>query len=225
MQNDYNKEYYKENREELLEQTKEYINRNKDIVSERRSKHLQDLKIRSLTAIGGCKCAICGNNNIEQLTIDHIDCSGHEDKKRGLQTHRLHRAIVKGKLSEDHIKNLRCLCFNHNCSRTRGYLDLEWKDQTPNQRHQAKLWREAFVFFGPCHCGESELKFLTISHIHNDGAERRRKGEGSAKELLVSFRKLGWPESLKENYCIECFNHNCSRGNKDATSTYPSDSS
>jgi serine/threonine protein phosphatase PrpC len=223
-QNAYNKMYYEENREDLIKYGQEYVSKNKEKTDEYQRWYAKDLKIRTLNAIGGCRCVICGDEDLTHLTIDHIDSTGHIDKKNGLSSKRLRQAIVKGRLPKDRLNNLRCLCFNHNCSTQRGYLDLEWKDQTASQRHQAKLWREAFAFFGPCHCGESNLKFLTISHIHNDGAERRKKGEGSARDLLVSFRKQGWPESLKEDYCIECFNHNCSRGDKIATPTSPSNS-
>jgi hypothetical protein len=93
------------------------------------------------------------------------------------------------------------------------YLNLPLMEQSKDQKFRTKLHKEAFSFFGPCKtCGNNNLIYLTISHIHNDGAERRRNGEerGGAK-LLQKFRNLGWPESLKEDFCLECFNCNCSR--------------
>jgi hypothetical protein len=49
------------------------------------------------------------------------------------------------------------------------------------------------------------------SYIKN--TERRRNGEGRGIRLLVDFRRQGWPESLKEDFCLECFNCNCGRAN------------
>lgn len=86
------------------------------------------------------------------------------------------------------------------------------KNRTYIQNYNIKIWEEAFLFFGPCRfCGQKDLQFLSISHIRNDGAEKRRNGETTGVGLLKKFRKMGWPESLKEDYCLECFNCNCSK--------------
>jgi len=223
-QNNYNKEYYEKNREKLIKHGQEYVSRNKEKTDKYQKWYNMDLKIRALNAIGGCRCAICGDSDLTHLTIDHIDSTGHIDKKNGLYSTKLSQAIVKGRLTEDQLNNLRCLCFNHNCSRERGYLDLQESEMSRDQKYKAKLWKRALDFFGPCHCGESELKFLTISHVHNDGAERRRNGEGTSARILKKFNKMGWPEFLKEDYCIECYNHNCSRGDKSITLISPSNS-
>jgi len=224
-QNAYNKMYYEDNREELIKYGQEYVSKNQEKTDEYQRWYAKDLKIRALNVIGGCKCETCGDSDLTHLTVDHIDSTGHIDKKNGLFSTRLSQAIVKGRLTKDQLNNLRCLCFNHNCSRERGYLDLQESEMSRDQKYKARLWKRALDFFGPCHCGESELKFLTISHVHNDGAEKRRNGEGTSGRILKKFNKMGWPESLKEDYCIECYNHNCSRGDKAATSISPSDSS
>jgi len=218
-QNAYNKVYYGDNREKLIKSQQEYVKKNIKKINKRTKAYNENIKIQAFNILGGCECAECGDINLDHLTIDHIDSSGFIDKKKGLYSKNLRRAIVNGKLPPEKISNLRVLCFNHNCSRTRGYLDLTWEEQKPFQRYLAKLWKEALNFFGPCSCGISELKFLTVSHIHNDGAERRKNGEGASKDILVSFRKQGWPESLKENYRLECYNCNCSRGNHKVTSS------
>lgn len=165
-------------------------------------------KIKAFEMIGGCACSICGCTELSKLTIDHIDNSGCVERKSGL---RAIRAITTNKLSKEQLENLRVLCWNHNFARCREYLDLPYKQQTYGQRYATKLWKEAFKFFGPCSCGESDLKFLTISHIHNDGAKRRKEGEEVGIALLIKFRNRGWPKSLKEDFCLECANCNCSR--------------
>lgn len=238
--------YYEENKENVKINTREYAEKNKDAIRIKsklyRNKHAKDIKqnkisyynknrneinkkcreynlkikIGAFNVLGGCECEICGDKNIKHLTIDHINENGNLERKKGLSGSKLNNAIIKGELSEEQLSNLRVLCFNHNCSRSRGYLDPSMENLiNKRKRYSKKLWAEAFNFFGPCPCGVSELKFLTISHVHNDGAERRKNGEKDSSNLLAEFRKLGWPESLKEDYCLECFNCNCSRGNRE----------
>jgi len=160
--------------------------------------------------LGGCKCFSCGDEILEHLTIDHIDNTGCVDRKIGLSGNGLYLAIVKGRYHQDKISNLRVSCWNHNLGRRREYLDLPMEGQVVKQKHKIKLWKEAFEFFGSCHCGISDLKFLSISHINNDGADRRRNGEPTGPALLSRFHQAGWPESLKDEFCLECFNCNCS---------------
>lgn len=208
------KAYYKKNKHRVDLKCKRYNKLNKEKILKRKKAYDDNKKIECFTIIGNgnLECEVCKENKLSLLTIDHIDETGNEDKKIGFIGKRLYYGVLNGSYPGD-LSNLRILCFNHNCSRNRKYLDLSWKEQTRSQRHQAKLWKEAFNFFGPCKtCGESNIKFLTISHIHNDGAERARRGEprGGVK-LLMIFRKQGWPQSLKSDFCLECFNCNCSR--------------
>jgi hypothetical protein len=206
------KEYYKENKDWITPRNKEYRDLHKDEAREYQKKYNLSLKIEALKLIGGCKCVICGDEDISHLTIDHVDGKGGYYRKiDGRSSGRLHQAIIREKLTEVELKNLQVLCWNHNSSRTREYLDLPFEKQTRSQRGRSKIWKEAFKFFGPCDCGISDLKFLTISHVHNDGAERRRNGESMGQALLIKFRKMGWPESLKEDFCLECWCCNCGR--------------
>jgi len=205
------KKYYKENKEHNKEYGKRYYNENKDKIKEHHKKYREENKIQVLEILGGCKCSLCNVTNPDYLTVDHIDETGYIDKKKGYSGHSLRLAVTNDTYPKDKLSNLRVLCWNHNLARRREYLDLPWELQTKNQRYSAKLWKEAFEFFGGCPCGITELKFLTISHIHNDGAERRRNGERNSTALLSNFRQQGWPESLKEDYRLECANCNCSR--------------
>ena len=56
-------------------------------------------------------------------------------------------------------------------------------------------------------CGEKEIKFLTIDHINNDGAEELKK-YGSRRKLYHYLRKMNYPKG----YQILCYNCNCSKG-------------
>jgi hypothetical protein len=236
---DKRKEYREKNKEKLKEYKKEYYQKNKDLGKQKeyreknrerikvwrnnsknehnakRREKRKERKINVFNMLGGCKCVMCEENRVNRLTIDHINKDGFLDRKRGFRGSSMYDAIATGKITQEELKNLRVLCWNHNDGERRSYYDKQKEDQTAMQRVGHKLYKEAFLFFGPCSCGQKDLKFLTISHIHNDGAECRRNGEKTGVQLLMQFRALVWPESLKEKYCLECFNCNCSRGNRD----------
>lgn len=78
-----------------------------------------------------------------------------------------------------------------------------------------RLWEEAYRFFGPCECcGEHRREFLTIDHRNGGGNEKRRNGEPSGPKLLTKFRQMGWPQDLKKEYRLLCFNCNNSYGHQ-----------
>jgi hypothetical protein len=200
------KNYYQNNRSRELEKSKEYYKNNRKIKEENR--------VIAFNILGGCKCTMCEESRINRLTIDHIDEMGFLDRERDLKGWRMTNAIAAGNLTQNELKNLRVLCWNHNLGRNRKYVDLSHEERTSDQKYKVKIYEEAFNFFGPCSCGQSNIKFLSISHIHNNGAERRREGEKTAAALLSKFRIQGWPQSLKEDFRLECFNCNCSCGNQ-----------
>jgi len=194
------KKYRENNKEQIRRNNKKYAESHKEILKiKNRDKYIKnfcviskkgkiarlELKKRAINELGG-KCEICGEARTEFLTIDHIDLSGGSDRKNNHMSGRsLYVAIINKKYQR--LDNLRVLCYNHNCSWQREYIDLSYDEQTYYQRYNLKLWLRAYEFFGPCPCGQSELKFLTISHIRNDGAERRKKrgveGDRITKEI------------------------------------------
>ena len=181
-------------------------------------KYYLDLK-ESLYKILPPVCSVCGETNLDFLTLDHLYNNGAQER-RDIKTGNVGilRQLKKLGWPENYIKeNYQILCWNHNCTKNRrNYLNLLYSEQNCEQRYKTKLWKQALAFFGPCSCGQSELKFLTISHVHNDGAERKRNGEPKGGAMLLRyFKKLGWPESLKEDFCLECWNCNSGRDIKE----------
>ena len=61
------------------------------------------------------------------------------------------------------------------------------------------------LYGGKCSCcGETELSFLTLDHINNDGAEKRRSGEHSTGMTLYRWiRRNGTPADLA-CLCMNC---------------------
>jgi len=55
-------------------------------------------------------------------------------------------------------------------------------------------------------CGETEMQFLTIDHINNDGAEHKRSLGGV--DLYTWIIRNNYPKTLQ---CL-CYNCNCAKG-------------
>ena len=97
----------------------------------------------------------------------------------------------------------------------------EWKQKYPGRlkvvRHNAhvkylaKLRLEAFNHYGgpicAC-CGETIIQFLTLDHVNNDGAEERRRLNGTNKRagwgFYVYLRQQGYPPLPLQVLCLNC---------------------
>ncbi len=198
----YKKEYYQENKEWILEDM-----RNK--YDEDHKKRMQ--KRVDLFKLFGGKCVLCGKDNIDFLVFDHINNDGTADREENKTRSSIEivRRLVRNNVPIEQIKEkFQVLCANCNSiKQSRKYFDLPNNEITNAQRYKIKLWKEAYNFFGPCKmCGETNIKTLSIDHINGDGSEKRKNGEGIGTSLLSTFRKNNWPESIKEEYQLLCFN-------------------
>jgi len=79
-----------------------------------------------------------------------------------------------------------------------------WRAAT--KRYRAKLKIEAVAAYGgQCQCcGETELEFLTLDHVHGGGARHRRETKNSPGWLVA--KKEGYPPK----YRLLCWNCNSS---------------
>lgn len=83
------------------------------------------------------------------------------------------------------------------------------------RRSEAKARDEIYLRYGGPRCvccGETELLFLTLDHVDNDGGSHRREivgknGGCSYRQLRSSLRRRGWPPILQ----VLCFNCNMGR--------------
>lgn len=231
-------EYYYANRDDRVAKRKIYEKKNRDRIYEYKRKLIKQLierdgdkyreKKRKLSQghrdrakdflynILGRKCVNCGKTEEYLLTIDHIHDDGKEDHDRYRNLWLgIYSKYINGMTEEQIKEKYQILCWNCNLGKNnRDYLDLPTEGLDRKRRRRIKLWREAFEFFGPkCKmCGETNIKFLTIDHINNDGAERRRNGEKGATDLIQTFKNRDWEESIKKDYQLLCFN--CNNGRK-----------
>src|ERR1700694_1138748 len=105
---------------------------------------------------------------------------------------------------------------NKDPEKRRAYM-LEYKARNFNkllaykQDWDRTVKQEAMnAYGGSCVCcGESNLIFLTLHHINNDGAEHRRKFARSRGGVYFYYwlKTQGWPEG----YQTLCFNCNWAR--------------
>ena len=97
--NDYMKNYYKKTSQKLLEKCK---------INNRR------IKIQVLVHYGGNppKCACCGENYIEFLSIDHINNDGADQRKK-----RTSASLYYWLIKNNYPKGVQVLCFNCNCAK------------------------------------------------------------------------------------------------------------
>lgn len=57
-------------------------------------------------------------------------------------------------------------------------------------------------------CGESDIRFLTLDHIENNGAAERREVGRKGYGFYAFLRREGFPQN---GYQVLCFNCNCSK--------------
>jgi hypothetical protein len=80
------------------------------------------------------------------------------------------------------------------------------KARSSATHYYQKLKREVIAIYGgvcTC-CAESEIAFLTIDHINNDGAEHRRK---IGKRIYCWLKQHEFPSDFQ----VLCFNCNCGK--------------
>lgn len=95
--------------------------------------------------------------------------------------------------------------------RDRSEYQKEWYSKNKeahllrNKINHAKIKKAAFDHYGgkcAC-CGEDEIDFLAIDHIHNDGAEHRRSTNCSGSRMYSWLKNNDYPEGFQ----VLC--HNC----------------
>ena len=96
----------------------------------------------------------------------------------------------------------------HRAQNRRHYKKHKLKINKRARNNRLKLRLEVLTHYGGfppkciC-CGESRLEFLTLDHIHGDGAEHRRRTSGAVFEDL---KKMGFPLGRHRVLCMNC-NH------------------
>lgn len=180
--------------------------------SEKKRKLLEEkmVKIKCLTYYSNkdvpvCNC--CNENNIDKLTIDHINGGGRKHIKE--VGNKIYRWTKKNNFPQGY----QVLCFNcnlgkHNKSLCPHKLSQEEINKILCNRHYKerrlpilkKFSKNGVIECVSCH--EKSIFHLAVDHINGGGAKHRASFKDYSKYLI-------WlrDEAPKEDYQILC--HNC----------------
>ena len=119
----YQKKYYSENSELIKLKNSEYNKKNyqKHLKEKQdyQKKHWNNIKIRTMTAIGELLCSKCGYDDIRALHIDHLNGNGTQHRK-SFTSNKKFMAYV-----EMNPKEFQILCAN--CNYIKRYENKEFR--------------------------------------------------------------------------------------------------
>lgn len=148
--------------------------------------------------------------------------------KRSPGRPRVHQVADEGD-PEAHLTALRSLqktrrdSFNERHPGYKPIYDAAWHERNPGKqsaymkKSNLKLKRQVMdAYGGHCMCcGETELVFLTIDHIDDDGAEHRRQmaAEVGSNYSQAGSRTYRWlrDNDFPEGFQVLCANCNCGK--------------
>lgn len=74
-----------------------------------------------------------------------------------------------------------------------------------SERHWALREEVLNAYGAKCACcGESELRFLQIDHIHDDGSKHRAELGAASQTMLRWIKKNGFPKDRLRVLCANC---------------------
>lgn len=205
--------YYLQNTEEIIERTSQYSkdNRNKCNAWYKISKENLKNKVFSHYCENAIiKCRHCGKDNIDILTLDHINNNGNEHRKQLFNKHiggyNFYQWVKKNNFPPDY----QVLC--HNCNFIKFVNNAQPKKPTNQQlnriAYSRKLKAECLSHYGGivCPCGEDNLLALTLHHINNNGAEHRKSlGNYKGNAFYFLLKKNNFPNDPPlQTLCKNC---------------------
>ena len=165
-----------------------------------------ELKRAAFEAYGGARCAVCGEDKLDRLALDHVNNDGHA-----------HRMLTRrsGVKLYSHLKTCKwppgfqVLC--HNCNILKRSVRYAARAETRKQRStlaRARWIKEqvASRYGGgkaACSfCGYNQLEALTLDHVNNDGCLTRGKLSPGRTAYLKLMRD-GYPPGY-QTLCFCC---------------------
>lgn len=95
----------------------------------------------------------------------------------------------------------------------------QWREKDPERARisgresRARLKSEVMQAYGEGHCaccGETQLEFLTLDHVNNDGGKRRKSGEELwATPFYQKLKRDRFPP--RPDLQVLCYNCNCAK--------------
>lgn len=197
------------NKKKLQVSSLDYYIKNIEQERKRRNNVMLKLKTDCMNTLGG-KCADCGNNDIEVLTVEHLKGKGLEEYRKLGHGHIGHGKNVLYRLIRDRKVNLEdylCLCINCNMKRR---ISKEHKNTKGSKYHQKLKQDVITILDGRCaECGIDDLDKLTLEHNNGFGKQhlfQLNNGIGYCSKKLYALIRRGLEPT--KDYSVLCFNHN-----------------
>ena len=183
---------------------KEWKNKNRKRSNENLANYRRKLKYKAILNYGG-KCVNCGEDNLDFLTMDHINNDGSVIKRLIPGQRRIYHWLHKN----NYPSGFQILCFN--CNFEKSVINMKLKKHRTtesNVKYRKSVKLKIMSHYGEkCSCcGESNVNKLTIDHINNDGAEHRRI-TGNGFHFYMWLKRNNFPQGFQ----VLCFNCNCGR--------------
>ncbi len=202
------REYYLKNKAYIVKKSSNYsvANREKCRVWSTRAKNKLKAEVFARYCNGDVKCT-CGQDNIDLLTIDHVNGGGNKHRKEmGIKTagYAFYRWLYKNSYPE----GFQVLCWN--CNFKKRLQEMAPKNPDKRQLQKAAYARSVKVqcldqYGKTCPCGEQDKDVLTLDHVNDDGADHRRETNTRGLNFYIYLRKNGFPSNppLKV-LCLNC---------------------
>lgn len=166
------------------------------------------IKIISYYSNNTMKCALCGENRIYALVIDHIAGGGCEQQRK---VGNIYSWLIKHSFPDGYL----VLCQNHNKLKAKYNNEYHGKLKTPEQQKKEDdlKWNVFSVYSDSvipyCKvCNETNLDCLELDHINGDGfKEKQKSGKRiGGYELYSKLKRDGFPD--RDKYQVLCSNCN-----------------
>jgi hypothetical protein len=192
------KQYYETHKEEILAYAKKYRLANKNRIRKTRRQHYE-LNRDKILSEQHERYLKLDKNVLTKQSREWAKANPDKRRKSVLATRK--KYLAQG------------LCWYCGSEQAPGLTvcsDCDAKQRSWNIRYRGRLRDDVIsAYGGKCACcGEQNLGFLTMDHPNNDGAEHRRKtGCGTGTKFYAWLRNNKYPSEFQ----VLCWNCNCGK--------------
>jgi len=203
--------YYLANKESIIKKSCDWARENPVEHNIRCNKIKKKLKLETFAEYcdDAVRCRNCGEDDIDILTIDHVNDNGAEHRREIGLAGRGGYPFYQWLKNNSYPDGFQVLCYN--CNFRKRNKQLKPENPTHIQEVRAAYARriklECLDAYGghECPCGETDIEVLTLDHVNDDGAEHRRNTGTRGQNFYHMLRKNGFPNDPPlQVLCLNC---------------------